>query len=191
MAYGFNDDKSKFDLANILGNIATVETGSTASKLYYVGDYLVQNNTLYKVISNIGVGATLTVGTNIEQTTVENELKSIGDVYYREITFEANSGLNNLSLARIYIIPSIKLAQITGNFNPSSVGNFTKTVITHMPARIFSITAEGISVTNTVNYGGTVNLDFSKISTGFNYLETTYIYSELDSLYPLSSFDKV
>ena len=35
MAYGFNDDKSKYELGDILGDFATVETGSTASRAYF------------------------------------------------------------------------------------------------------------------------------------------------------------
>ena len=53
MAYGFNDDKSKFDLNMILGNFATVESGSTASKAYAAGDLLVYDSRLYKASSSI------------------------------------------------------------------------------------------------------------------------------------------
>ena len=65
MAYGFNDDKSKFDLNMILGDFATVESGSTASKAYDPGDYLVYNNVLHMVIASIAQGAAFVVNTNI------------------------------------------------------------------------------------------------------------------------------
>lgn len=70
MAYGFNDDKTKFDLNTILENFGTVETGSTASQAYAVGDLLVYGSRLYKVSSSIAQGDTLSVGTNIEEITV-------------------------------------------------------------------------------------------------------------------------
>lgn len=65
MAYGFNDDKSKFNLDMILGDFATVETGSTASKAYDPGDYLVYNNVLHMVIASIAQGSAFVVNTNI------------------------------------------------------------------------------------------------------------------------------
>lgn len=65
MAYGFNDDKSKFDLNMILGDFATVESGSTASRAYDPGDYLVYNNVLHMVIASIAQGTAFVVNTNI------------------------------------------------------------------------------------------------------------------------------
>lgn len=58
-------------------NLATVESGTTASQAYVVGDYLVYNGQLCKVISAIAQGDTLTVGTNIEVTTSGGEFKKI------------------------------------------------------------------------------------------------------------------
>ena len=70
MAYGFNDDKSKFDLNVILENFGTVETGNTASQAYAAGDLLVYDSRLYKASSSIAQGDTFTVGTNIEEITL-------------------------------------------------------------------------------------------------------------------------
>ena len=53
MAYGFNDDKSKFDLNVILDNFGTVETGNTASQAYAAGDLLVYDSRLYRASSSI------------------------------------------------------------------------------------------------------------------------------------------
>ena len=58
-------------------NLATVESGTTASQAYTVGDYLVYNGQLCKVTSAIAQGDTLTVGTNIEVTTSGGEFKKI------------------------------------------------------------------------------------------------------------------
>lgn len=55
-------------------NLATIESGTTASQAYVVGDYLVYNGQLCKVISAIAQGDTLTVGTNIAVTTSGGEL---------------------------------------------------------------------------------------------------------------------
>lgn len=65
--------------AALAADIATVETTSTASKAYSVGEYLVYNNQLYRVTASIASGGTLTVGTNISATSAGGELTSIKD----------------------------------------------------------------------------------------------------------------
>ena len=62
--------------------LATVESTSTASQAYSVGDYLVYNGILYKVISAINSGETLTPNTNIEATTTGAELTSLNKSLY-------------------------------------------------------------------------------------------------------------
>ena len=57
--------------------LATVESTSTASQAYSVGDYLVLNGQLYEVIADIDSGETLTVGTNISATNVGDELTAL------------------------------------------------------------------------------------------------------------------
>lgn len=59
-------------------NLATIEAGSTASKVYAKGDYLVFGGKLCRVTStSIASGATLTIGTNIELAPVGDELKTL------------------------------------------------------------------------------------------------------------------
>lgn len=55
-------------------DIATVESGSTASRAYSVGELVYVNGNLYKVITAIASGATFTVGTNIQSTNVSGRL---------------------------------------------------------------------------------------------------------------------
>ena len=62
------------DVTDTQGMLATVEPTSTASKAYSVGDLLVYGGKLYKVTSQIASGATIIPGSNVEQTTVENQL---------------------------------------------------------------------------------------------------------------------
>lgn len=61
-----------------LSDIAPVEPNATSTRAYTVGKYLVYNNRLYKVIQAIAIGDALTVGTNIEETKVVNEMGSGG-----------------------------------------------------------------------------------------------------------------
>lgn len=67
MAYGFNDDKSKFDLNKILGDFSTVEAGSTASRAYVATDYIIYDGELYMVIDDIAQGASFVINTNIKK----------------------------------------------------------------------------------------------------------------------------
>lgn len=58
-------------------NLAPIEATTTASRSYLVGDYLMLQGEFYKVISAIAIGDTLTVGTNIQNTTVGDEIVNV------------------------------------------------------------------------------------------------------------------
>lgn len=60
-------------------DIATVESGSTASRAYSVGELVYVNGNLYKVITAITIGATFTVGTNIQSANVSGTVKDALD----------------------------------------------------------------------------------------------------------------
>lgn len=68
-------------IQRILGNFATVESSTTASKAYNVGDYLVLNSFLYKVTAAIAAGGTIdnTENGNVVKTNAGAEFGSIGD----------------------------------------------------------------------------------------------------------------
>lgn len=71
------DNKTVHDKIGLMdGNIAPTETSPTTNA-YDVGDHLIYNNVLYRVKASISAGATLTVGTNIEAKTVDDELNQI------------------------------------------------------------------------------------------------------------------
>lgn len=59
--------------------VAAVEESSTASAAHSAGSYLRFNGNLYKVTQAIAVGGTITPGTNVESTSVGEELKTISD----------------------------------------------------------------------------------------------------------------
>ena len=48
---------------------------SIAAQAYRTGDLIILNNSLYKVTANIADGAAITVGTNVEKTTLSDLLK--------------------------------------------------------------------------------------------------------------------
>ena len=69
--------------------LAYVETGTTASRAYSVGEYFCWNGLLYRVTSAISSGGTITPGTNCEQATVGNELITS---HYVELGHSTNTG---------------------------------------------------------------------------------------------------
>lgn len=60
----------QLEINDILGNFATWELTTTASRSYHVGECLVLNRKLYEATAEIDQGDTLAIGTNIEQTNV-------------------------------------------------------------------------------------------------------------------------
>lgn len=77
----------------VLGDFATVEDSTTASKAYKVGEYLVYNNRLYRVTTAIASGGTINTGTggNVKQTTVGDELSNMV-LRFEGITVSALTG---------------------------------------------------------------------------------------------------
>ena len=66
-------DTSKANQAQL----ATVETGSTASKAYSVGNFFCWNGLLYRVTAAISSGASFTPGTNCEATTATDIIQGV------------------------------------------------------------------------------------------------------------------
>lgn len=82
-----NDLETRIDAETHLleGNFGTVETTTTASKAYAVGQCLTLNGQLYKVIAAISKGATLVVGTNIavhSVSAINNNLTANNTPFY-------------------------------------------------------------------------------------------------------------
>lgn len=82
------DLKTKLDAS--ASNIATIESTAFASKAYVEGEFLTYNGQLYEVIAAIALGEALVIGTNIEATSVGEELTAL------------NNGLTNLNSNYIY-----------------------------------------------------------------------------------------
>lgn len=58
--------------------VAPVEASSTASKAYSAGNYLMLNETLYKVTADISKDGTIAEGTNVTATKITDELGGTG-----------------------------------------------------------------------------------------------------------------
>lgn len=72
----FSDVLSRF--TKHAGDIATVSASPTTQN-FTAGEYLINNDQLYKVTSNISSGGTITPGTNVSSTSVGEQLKTLND----------------------------------------------------------------------------------------------------------------
>ena len=70
------EDEFNEEINSIAGSLAMVET-SQATANHEVGDYIAINNQLYKVTVAIASGEAIVVGTNVQSTTIADELKAI------------------------------------------------------------------------------------------------------------------
>lgn len=62
---------------DLWNNVAYVENTWKATKNYVEGDYMITNGHLYRLTSSVAEGATLSVNTNIVETTVMDEIKAL------------------------------------------------------------------------------------------------------------------
>ena len=78
------------DAPKILGDFASYEATTTASKAYKVGELLTYNGYLYRVTTAIALGGTITVGTNVVQTTVGDEVQN-DTLFFTNVSISAAS----------------------------------------------------------------------------------------------------
>lgn len=106
ISYGDGSVENALDSSVPKTDIATVESGSTASKNYSAGELVYVNGTLYEVKTAIANGAAFTVGTNIQSTTVSETVKDasvkVGTV--SGTTSSLGNLVTNLKVSEINII---------------------------------------------------------------------------------------
>ena len=124
-------------IEDILGNFATWELTTTASKSYHVGECLVLNRKLYEATAEIDQGDTLSIGTNIEQTNVGAKVAN-RRLWFKDVAVSAITGsIIDLSDSRItadYVLEggvitwgdSSKITSLT-NWSTDTVGHFIVT----------------------------------------------------------------
>ncbi len=122
---GEQDLRARESIEKILEIFGDVESTSTASKAYSIGDSVVYDGRLYKVISAINQGDTLTEGTNIEETKASS---NIGDAYLLPYTSRSVSKIAD-DRTRLIIVPSIKLMIIDVCVGVAGGNVFTSEVI--------------------------------------------------------------
>lgn len=132
--------------AAVLSDLATVESGASASKAYAVGDYLVKDKLLYKVIAAISQGNALTVGGNIQQTDVGAELSSLNaDLanWVEVATLTPNTSIVSAGTLKLYENKALKKVKIEGALTTKAIaiGNYSlngNVPTTHLPKNTVS-----------------------------------------------------
>ena len=69
-----------YDVSILARNIAAVEEGTNGASThaYNAGDWFIYDSQLYEALTNIAIGDTLEVGTNIKTTTISEVLGALG-----------------------------------------------------------------------------------------------------------------
>ena len=96
---------------NILGDLATVEPSSTASKAYGVGDYLILNSYLYRVTEPIASGNTIVPNTNVVQTTIGETINPIVQNIFENV--EQSTTASKAYAVGNYLIYDGKIYKVT------------------------------------------------------------------------------
>ena len=94
----------------VLQNFAPIEDGSTASSAYTAGSYILHEDVLYKTLTDIAAGDTFTVGTNIEQVTIGEEMHSLAKNFAPE---EDSSTASRAYAAGDYLVYNEHLYKVT------------------------------------------------------------------------------
>lgn len=117
--------------------IATVEYSPTRAN-HSQGDLIMYNGNLYKCLSAITSGSTLTVGTNIQATNVTSEMGSAG---WTDVTGTLTGGTTSITLSDASITTSSTIDVYTDIFgvNPTSVSVVTGSVTLTFEARYFDL----------------------------------------------------
>ena len=128
--------------------LAYVESGTTASRAYAVGEYFCWNGLLYRVKLAISSGASFTVGTNCEATTVANRIKKfslpkttngVGNIsvtpsevdYQIPVSVTITNPANALYLPWVTRYAGNYLVRVfDGSFNPIANASLTIEIIT-------------------------------------------------------------
>lgn len=101
--YDTTQANNKLALKLATNQVTNVETTTTTSKAYSTGDLLIYNGTLYKVTSAISSGGTITPGTNVSATTIEESLQGkqetlVSGTNIKTINNESVLGSGNLEI---------------------------------------------------------------------------------------------
>lgn len=160
--------------------LATVESGSTASRAYAVGEYFCWNGLLYRVTAAISSGGAFTPGTNCEQSTVGDTLfgQFRRDTLYNPGTTVSVATDTTLTLSEDY--RHYKFVQMV-LYNAASATNTTRTILTiptnDLESRVHYPLAFGSTVGSvSIGVGSTVGTTIRFYASAISPLTLRYIF---------------
>lgn len=156
--------------------MAPVETGTTATQPYAVGDYVIVGSTLHEVTAAIAIGGTFTEGTNIStSTSLGDEIKEVKDDLSN---YSVNTPLRNVTYynGKLYQITSTgqRGSEIIMNSIPKYVvaalgyGTVRQSTLTH-------VISNNTTKTSNVYHG---QLSSSAIDTRYLTIEANTYYAK-------------
>lgn len=159
-------------IQRILGNFATVEQSTTASKAYNVGDYLVLNSFLYKVTQVIAAGDTIdnTQNGNVVKTTAGKEFGNGGGggssvIELTQAQYDALSEEEKMDDI-IYLIKDSP-----DNYLDEVFGDFASVEYTNTASKAYSVgdyliyDSKFYRVTSAIALGGTITPNTNVVQT--------------------------
>ena len=106
---------------------SNVETSTTASKAYAVGDTLILNGVLYDVTASISQGGTITAGTNVVASNFDSKVKgSLGTKLSATVSGTALT-FTDASILSTSVIDGPYIADVLIGINEVSTGTNTIT----------------------------------------------------------------
>lgn len=196
---GETDLTARERIDSLADNFGNVESTTTASQAYSVGDTFMYNYTLYKVTAPIASGGTITPGTNCIATSAS---EAISALHYKILDFptvDDSYVQSSGSYVTLYVVPSIRFAHITGHIRVINATPSVGTIaIEHLPTENFTIGGAShngsmlnMAVTSDPADGYMGCVKISTQQTGDLMFGISYFYGHLDDDYPLSEFTKI
>lgn len=140
-------------------NLGTVELTTTATAAHAVGTYFILGGQFVKTTVAIGVGDTITVGTNVEATNVGSVLTELNSktiksaLYSYTISLEANSATNSIHTVDISSLGASSIEDINAYIiNGGYSADFTDSI------RIKSYNTQQVQVQTIASYTQSYNV---------------------------------
>lgn len=157
------------------GSIATIER-SPATANHSIGEFIVYNSKLYKVIAAIVTGETLVEGTNIESASVGSELQALNNgLTAQEIAITLNTSAWSANNTKCYRIGNLVILNFYVQGTPSN----SKTIATGCPSPMVGLSTSAGSPASVVALGTNGTLYIQSSGTG-TYIGMCLAYVTID-----------
>ena len=107
------DAEARADIQSIIRNFADkFEATTTATAPYNIGDYVMVNTSLYKIVASVNIGDTLESGVNIESATIED---MIADSIDTSFSLTSNKAIANATVTNRFAQVNSEIAEVNAD----------------------------------------------------------------------------